>query len=497
LSRLPEAEARFLTRTSVLDRMCGGLCDAVLEATQSAHTLQSLERSNSFVVPLDRRGEWFRYHHLFGELLRTELERSEPEVVAVLNARAMAWSLANGLMEEAVRYAHAAGETETVARLVDELALPLYYDGRMETAEDWLGWFGDDDLVRFPAVAVYSACACALTGRGAEAERLLSLAEGATSTMPLSDGSATIEPWVANLRAFMMRDGVERALADVNLALEQLAPESGWRASAMVVQGVVQALLGEIDRARADFEAAVDAALAMGVAEEAYVAHAELALLAARQGAWSDAGRHAREARALVVETGLGEYSTSAIAHVAVARVALHEGRHADARAAAARAHRLRPLLDHGVPWLTVQVGLELTRVHLALTEVAAARTIFTETEAVLERRPDMGALVEEARELRDRLALASAPNRASAMSLTRAELRLLPYLCTHLTLAETASRLSITRSTVKAHAHAVYRKLDASSRSEAIERAVEIGLLDGSVYPWQANPGLERRSRT
>ena len=79
LSRLPPAEAGFLQRTSVLDRMCGGLCDAVLQTSRSAHTLETLARANGFVVPLDRQGEWYRYHHLFGELLRDELERSEPQ----------------------------------------------------------------------------------------------------------------------------------------------------------------------------------------------------------------------------------------------------------------------------------------------------------------------------------------------------------------------------------------------------------------------------------
>ena len=130
LSRLPAAEARFLKHTSVLDRMCGGLCDAVLQTTGSAQTLEALERTNGFVVPLDRRGEWYRYHHLFGELLRNELERSEPDVVPALNRRAMAWCIANDLTEAAVVYGHAAGETDTVAGLVDALALPLYYDGR-------------------------------------------------------------------------------------------------------------------------------------------------------------------------------------------------------------------------------------------------------------------------------------------------------------------------------------------------------------------------------
>ena len=101
--------------------------------------------------------------------------------------------------------------------------------------------------------------------------------------------------------------------------------------------------------------------------------------------------RRARAAQALVEEAGLGDYSTSALVHAATARVALHEGRHEDARAALARAHRLRPLLDHGLPWLTVQVGLELTRAHLALADAGAARTVLAETEQVLELRPRHG----------------------------------------------------------------------------------------------------------
>ena len=222
LSRLPAAEAHFLKYTSVLDRMCGGLCDAVLETTRSAHTLETLERTNCFVVPLDRRTGWYRYHHLFGELLRDELERTEPEVLPALNRRAMDWCIANDFPEAAVVYGHAAGETDTVAGLVDAHALPLHYDGRIETLEEWLGWFGDDDLRRYPALAVFGAWVRALTGRPADAERWLALADGATSTIPLADGSSTIEPWVATLRAHMMPNGVEQALAGADLALNQL-----------------------------------------------------------------------------------------------------------------------------------------------------------------------------------------------------------------------------------------------------------------------------------
>ena len=228
LSRLPAPEAQFLKHTSILDRMSGPLCDSVLETTRSAYTLESLARTNAFLVPLDRRGQWYRYHHLFGELLRNELERSEPDVVVALNRRAMAWCIANDLTEAAVLYGHAAGETDTVADLVEGLALPLYFDGRMQTAEEWFGWFGEDELVRHPALAVYGAWIRVLTGRPEDAERLLALADGATSTGPLSDGSATIEPWIATLRAHMMQDGVERALTDANLALDRLPPGSWW-----------------------------------------------------------------------------------------------------------------------------------------------------------------------------------------------------------------------------------------------------------------------------
>jgi LuxR family transcriptional regulator, maltose regulon positive regulatory protein len=488
LSRLPPAEARFLTYTAVLDRMCGGLCDAVLETAGSAQTLETLERANRFVVPLDRRGEWYRYHHLFGQLLRTELERSEPDIVPELNRRAMAWCIANDLTEAAVVYGHAAGETDTVAGLVDALALPLHYDGRMETLEEWLGWFGDDELRRYPGLAVDGAWVRALTGRPADAERWLALAEGATSTIPLSDGSATIEPWVANLRAGMMPDGVEQAVVDADLALDQLPPQSGWRPAALVLRGTAHALLGAADRATDDLTAAVEAGLGGGAAEVVILGQSQLALLAAKQAAWSEAGQRARAAQAFVEEAGLDDYSTSALAHVATARVALHEGRQEDARSALTRAHRLRPLLDHGIPWLTIQVGLELTRAHLGLAEPGAARTILTETDRVLELRPYMGSLVKDAQELHDRVAATDGSGGAWAMSLTGAELRLLPFLATHLMFPEIASRLFISRNTVKTEAVSIYRKLGVSSRSEAIERAVEVGLLESSLYPPAAN---------
>ncbi len=396
----------------------------------------------------------------------------------------MAWCIANDLPEEAIGYGQAAGETEAVAGLIDALSPPLYYDGRLQTAEEWLGWFGDDELVQYPALAVFGAWWRALTGRAEEAERWLALADGATSKIPLSDGSATIEPWVATLRAHMMPNGVEQALADAEKALDQLSPDSFWISTALLGRGVAHALLGEADRAVADLSATIERGLATGSFEEVFNAQALLALLAAKEGSWAEAGQRARAAEAVVQETGLGDYSSSAVVHVATARVATPRG-----EAARMRARRLHVLtaydrvLDHGIPWETVGVGLELTRVHLALGEVAAARTALGETEDVLELRPDLGSLAEDARELRDRLAATSGSAGAWAMSLTGAELRLLPYLATHLTVPEIATRLFISRNTVKTEAVSIYRKLNASSRTEAIERAVEVGLLESPFY--------------
>ena len=488
LSHLPADDATFLKHTSLLDRMCGGLCDAVMQTTGSAETLETLARTNGFLVPLDRRGEWYRYHHLFAQLLRNELERSEPDAVRGLNARAMDWYIANDLLEEAIFYGHAAGETSTVAGLLDALVLPLHYDGRMETADRWLGWFGDDELTQYPALAVYGAWIRALTGRPADAEHWLSLADGATSAIPLSDGSATIEPWIATLRAHMMKDGVEQALTVADQALKQLPTGSIWIPVALLARGVAHVLVGETERATEDLTAVTDQAPAFGAVEENYLANAQLALASAAQGAWDEAAKHAQAAQAIVDEAGLGDYSSSALVSAATARVALHEARHEDAHKALARAHRLRPQLDHGIPWVTIQVGLELARAHLALGEAGAARTVLTETERVLELRPDMGVLVDDVQELHEHVAATSGSSGAWAMSLTGAELRLLPYLATHLTFPEIASRLFLSRNTIKTEAVSVYRKLGASSRSQAIDRAVEVGLLESSIFPPRVN---------
>ena len=124
LSRISRRQRAFLTRTAVLERMCGPLCDAVLDVAGSAAILADLAGSNVLLVPLDRRGEWYRYHHLFRDMLLAELRRREPALMPVLRRRAAGWCLDNGLPEAALEYSMAAADVDGAARLVGQLAVP-------------------------------------------------------------------------------------------------------------------------------------------------------------------------------------------------------------------------------------------------------------------------------------------------------------------------------------------------------------------------------------
>src|SRR3974390_2591512 len=130
LARISPRRRDFLTRTAVLERMCGPLCEAVLELPGSAAMLAELARSNLLLPPLDRRGQWYRYHHLFRDMLLAELQRREPGLMPALRQRAASWCLQNGLPEAALEYCIAAGDVDTAARVVARLGVPVYRQGR-------------------------------------------------------------------------------------------------------------------------------------------------------------------------------------------------------------------------------------------------------------------------------------------------------------------------------------------------------------------------------
>src|SRR5215471_16122319 len=165
LDRVSGAEASFLTRTSVLDRMCGPLCDAILSVQGSAAVLEQLESRNLLVVPRDRRREWYRYHRLFRELLRAELQRREPYLVQDLHFRAAMWFEANAMPEAAIDHAQAAGDYDRVARLILDLQQPVWAVGRVETVRRWMEWLRDVTSAEYyGAIAAHGSLIFALLG---------------------------------------------------------------------------------------------------------------------------------------------------------------------------------------------------------------------------------------------------------------------------------------------------------------------------------------------
>jgi LuxR family maltose regulon positive regulatory protein len=475
LAHLPPELVAFLTRTAVLERMSGPLCDAVLEATGSAQILASLENSNLLLVPLDRRRQWYRYHHLFHELLTAELERREPELVPQLHARAASWCEANGLPESAIDHAQAAGDADRVARLVWQLALPAYGAGRVDTTRRWFGWFEDQGLLgRYPEVAVLGAWLQALVGEPVAAERWADAAEQGPVSGTLPDGS-TVQSYRALLGALLCRNGVDRMRADTQAALAELSPASQWRPTAQLLEGIGCLLAGETDRADVILAQAAEVAAEVGALPVAVIALAERSLMAMDQQDWQQATTLAEQAADVVRAGELDGYVASALVHAVAARVAVHQGEVRQAQEQLARATGLRPLLTYALPYLAVQTLVELGRACLALDD-AGARVVLRHARDILRRRPDLGILPTQVEQLRSKLDT-SRDGIAGISSLTTAELRLLPLLPTRLTFAEIGERLYVSQHTVKTQATSVYRKLGVSSRGQAVQRLQELGL--------------------
>lgn len=478
LSGLSHRELRFLTRTALLDRLSGPLCDAVVGGAGSAALLESLERSDLLVIPLDRRRRWYRYHSLFRELLRAELERREPELVRELNLRAAEWHERNHLPEVAVEYAMQAGDADRVARLVERRALLDYSSGRITRLQRWFNWLDSTRLTeRYPALAVLRSWVHALVGQPAAAERWADLAERGSPEGTLPDGSASVEGWRAVLRAVMCRAGVEQMRADAELALALVPVGSLWRAPALLLLGISHLLAGDSDSADGILQSAFEVAEDAGATVTASTALTERSILAMQREEWSEAEVLAERARSIGGSTRLEEYAATVLLYAVSARLAIHRGDARQAHRDLARAQRLRPRITHALPFYAVQARLELIRAYIALTDVAVCRTLLREVDDLLRQRPDLGSLSQQADELRSRLDLIRA-DVLGASSLTAAELRLLPCLLTHRSFREIGEQLQVSPHTVKSQAMSIYRKLGVSSRSQAIRRARQLGLL-------------------
>jgi LuxR family maltose regulon positive regulatory protein len=193
---------------------------------------------------------------------------------------------------------------------------------------------------------------------------------------------------------------------------------------------------------------------------------------------WHTAERVIRVSHAALDAMQLRDVAMAIHVHAAAARVAIHRGDITRGREELVHAQLVRPLASYALPWTAVGALIELARAYLAIADAAGARTAVSEAEAVLRRRPDLGLLADRLAELR-RQVDSAASSMSGPSTLTPAELRVLPMLSTHLMFEEIADRLHVSKHTVKAQVVSIYGKLGVSSRGEAVDRAIEIGLLE------------------
>jgi len=464
LSELAPDDLEFVVATSVLDRLSGPVCDAVTGRGRSAGRLRRLSRSNLLVLPLDHNDESYRYHPLLLDHLRAELRRRDGEAEPELHRLASGWYAHNGDLDAALHHALAAGDLARGGALLWEAAGGWAARGRNASLEGWLDRFTDGEIATTPALAVTAALTHLANGQGDLVERWAAAAPR-TAALEL-------------LLAALGRNGIA-AMAERAAAAGPFAPgDSPGRAMRCLVHGVGLQLSGHGEQARAELENGVRHGALAAPALQA-LCLAQLALLAVDQDDWQAAVAHAERALGHVRRSGLRDYPTMALVHAVSAEVRAHRGQIEAAAEDAARASQLMERLRDFAPWYEAETRIALARTALRLTDVAGARHLLAQARRFLRQTPDamvLGRWADEASAAADAFVSSGG---IGAAALTTAELRVLQSLPTHLSLREIAAAMRASENTVKTQAHAIYRKLDASARSEAVDRASALGLLD------------------
>ena len=480
LAALPAETRDFLVQTSVLGRFTPELCDAVLGREDSAAVLAELARSNMFLIALDARAEWYRYHHLFGELLQLELGR---DAARELRRRAADWCRAHELVEEAIEHASAAGDAETMAELLLETHLVFIRGGRAGQFLGWVRRLPGELLVEHPLLPAAGAAAAGLVGRPeVEIQRLLAISERARRERP-DAWSPYVEAVVELTRAEVIERG------DVGAAVEHgRRALSASRAGADILSVGVLATLsqalffaGDLDESRRIAAQAIERPDAPDGSEGYLGSLGLLALVDAEQGRNESAERVAREAIDLA---GRADSWVASLAHLGLALACAATGRLDEAEREALRGERLRrtshPTVGHA------HALLVLAKVRVARARLGPAASDLNRARTMIGEFPDPGRLPAIAATVAQELATARAAvgNARVVEDPSAAELAVLRCLAAGLSRREIGVRLYISLNTVKTHTRELYRKLGAKSAAEAIARAEALGVLEQTESP-------------
>ncbi len=477
ISRQPPRVQQFLVRTSILDRFCAPLCDAVLGTSAAAELLDIADRENLFLIPLDETRRWYRYHPLMAQALRGLLRRGEPELAATLHERASRWHRRAGSADEVITHAIAAGDIPGAVSLVGAHWAEYASSGRLTVVRGWLRGIGDAAIAAYPLAAHAAAWAAALSGDQESVRRWLPVLAAAAHPEPMPDGIASLQSSAALLRGVFGFEGIRamREAADEAAKLES-DPASPWYALAQVALGYSRYLTGDL----AEAEDALQAAVASGSAGPMVqmISLSALALVLADLGRLAEAEQAAAAGRRLAARADLCTTPHTPLAHAASGAAHAAAGRLREARDELERAVQGQLEVPRMSPWPTVDALLRLARLQLDLGDRAAVTAPLDRARLLLTWSPE-GADVLLARldDLERRLARWSGPLSVPG-PLTDRELAVLRMLRGSLRLREISAEMGVSTNTIKSHTRAIYQKLGVSARQDAILRGQEAGLM-------------------
>jgi ATP/maltotriose-dependent transcriptional regulator MalT len=483
LSGQSEELRDFLVQTSILDRLSAPLCDAVLNAQGSHERLDEIERSNMFLIPLDSRRHWFRYHGLFQDLLRHELGRErDGEAISVLHDRAAAWLAESGQIDEAIRH-YLAAENETAASdLIARNWNVFLQRGEVVSASGWLDRLPPELVLASPQLCLARAWLSLDVGDLALAERWLDAATAASSdeAAPFYEGGSTAAAGIAMLRAtYAHHTGdLDTARENAELAVS-LEGESGspWLAVALTTLGCARYWQGDSEGANLALVSAVQTART-GMNNLAVLrASGMLSAAAADVGDLADADHWIALGSELSEKENLGEYWMGALVEAAKGRLAEQEGDFARARECLEKAV---VLARRGVARPELIYSLHaLAPIRASNGDPEGARSALREAGRTLSACPSPAALAhlvaDAERRLRGKAAHTAAP---ADDGLSTRELEVLRLLPSEMSFREIGSTLFVSHNTVKTHVQRIYRKLGADTRAEAVARARELRLI-------------------